>query len=181
MAWTAPVTWTPNSTLTAALLNTHLRDNMLETFAAKATTDNMFPVVSAAGSIAARSCFTDTIATSQGTTSTSFTNLATVGPTISITTAGIVWLFWAASASNSQAATGSRMGIDVSGATTFGAADSYALQIQDQAVGGGGHFAMSMTLEALNAGTNTFTAKYRSNSAGGTATFQFRELVVMAF
>ena len=36
MAWTAPRTWVATETLTAALLNTHLRDNMLETAPAKA-------------------------------------------------------------------------------------------------------------------------------------------------
>jgi hypothetical protein len=38
MAWTAPRTWVSGETLTAALLNTHLRDNLLETAPAKVTT-----------------------------------------------------------------------------------------------------------------------------------------------
>ena len=38
MAWTAPRTWVAAETLTAALLNTHVRDNMLETAVAKVTT-----------------------------------------------------------------------------------------------------------------------------------------------
>ena len=38
MAWTAPRTWVVGEVLTAALLNTHLRDNMLETAPAKAAT-----------------------------------------------------------------------------------------------------------------------------------------------
>lgn len=38
MAWTAPRTWVSGETLTAALMNTHVRDNLLETSAAKVTT-----------------------------------------------------------------------------------------------------------------------------------------------
>ena len=38
MAWTAPRTWVVGEVLTAALLNTHLRDNLLETAPAKVTT-----------------------------------------------------------------------------------------------------------------------------------------------
>lgn len=37
MAWTAPLTAALNGTLTAAQFNTHVRDNLLETEAAKAT------------------------------------------------------------------------------------------------------------------------------------------------
>ena len=37
MAWTAPMTWVAGSTVTSALLNTHLRDNLLESGPAKVT------------------------------------------------------------------------------------------------------------------------------------------------
>lgn len=35
MAWTAPRTWVPNEVVTAAMMNTHVRDNLLETGPAK--------------------------------------------------------------------------------------------------------------------------------------------------
>lgn len=38
MAWTAPRTWVTGEIVTAALMNTHVRDNLLETSAATATT-----------------------------------------------------------------------------------------------------------------------------------------------
>ena len=37
MAWTSPRTWVAGETVTASLLNTHLRDNLLETAPAKVT------------------------------------------------------------------------------------------------------------------------------------------------
>lgn len=36
MAWTAPRTWTTGELVTAAIMNTHVRDNELETAPAKA-------------------------------------------------------------------------------------------------------------------------------------------------
>jgi hypothetical protein len=38
MAWTAPRTWVTGETVTAALMNTHVRDNLLQAAAAKVTT-----------------------------------------------------------------------------------------------------------------------------------------------
>ena len=38
MAWTAPRTWVTAEVVTAALMNTHVRDNLLETASAKVTT-----------------------------------------------------------------------------------------------------------------------------------------------
>lgn len=38
MAWTAPRTWVAAEVVTAAIMNTHVRDNQLETAVAKVTT-----------------------------------------------------------------------------------------------------------------------------------------------
>jgi hypothetical protein len=51
MAWTAPRTWVAGEVLTAALLNTHLRDNILETTPATVTTAGDVVVADAANSI----------------------------------------------------------------------------------------------------------------------------------
>ncbi len=51
MAWTAPRTWVAAETLTAALLNTHVRDNLLEAAPAKVTTKGDLTVATAANSI----------------------------------------------------------------------------------------------------------------------------------
>jgi hypothetical protein len=37
MSWTAPRTWTTSEVVTAAIMNTHVRDNLLETAASKAS------------------------------------------------------------------------------------------------------------------------------------------------
>jgi hypothetical protein len=51
MAWTAPRTWVSGETLTAALLNTHLRDNISETASAKAAAAGDIFVATAANAL----------------------------------------------------------------------------------------------------------------------------------
>lgn len=52
MAWTAPRTWVVGEVFTAALANTHIRDNMLETAAAKVTTAGDIVQATAANALA---------------------------------------------------------------------------------------------------------------------------------
>lgn len=52
MAWTAPRTWTTGELVTAALMNAHLRDNLLETSAAAATTAGDLTYADGANSMA---------------------------------------------------------------------------------------------------------------------------------
>jgi hypothetical protein len=54
MAWTAPRTWVTGETVTAALMNAHLRDNLLETSAATATTAGDIVYADAANSMGSR-------------------------------------------------------------------------------------------------------------------------------
>ncbi len=54
MAWTAPRTWVTGEVVTAALMNTHLRDNLLETSAATATTAGDLVYADAANSMGSR-------------------------------------------------------------------------------------------------------------------------------
>ena len=52
MAWTSPKTWVALAQLTAAQLNTHLRDNLLETAPAKVTTKGDIVAATASNTIA---------------------------------------------------------------------------------------------------------------------------------
>lgn len=52
MSWTNPLTWAVGQLVTAAQLNTHLRDNMLETAAAKVTTAGDIVYATAANALA---------------------------------------------------------------------------------------------------------------------------------
>lgn len=151
MAWTAPRTWVVGELVTAALFNTHLRDNVTFLGAARIAT----------------------VQAAQTTTSTSYTDLTTSGPAVSppITgTSGIVFL----SAQILNTGGFSWMGFAISGTTTQAAQDSLAIEH------GGGASAQNdtkngMFLVTLTAGTaNVFTAKYRVSA--GTGQFGVRHI-----
>ena len=52
MAWTAPRTWAAGEVVTAALLNTHVRDDLLETAPAKVTTKGDLVAATGANALA---------------------------------------------------------------------------------------------------------------------------------
>ena len=116
---------------------------------------------------------TATIATSQTTTSnTAYADMATVGPTVTITTptgGGHALVIINASVTTAF------MSFQVSGQTTIAAADTMAL------VRGGTTNAQDCAsyLVTLNAGSNTFTAKYKGN--GNTGTVANRSLIVIPY
>jgi hypothetical protein len=163
------------SVFTAAQFNTHIRDNLNETAPAKATTAGQIFVSTAANTIAARLVNADFVATSESTTSTTYADLATTGPTVTATTSlsCIVAIYCNMSHSTGLAAW---MNYDISGATTDAATDNRA--VQNQSTGGEHIGAVFFHSAILTAGTNTFTAKYRV-STSGTGTFSSRRLMVI--
>ena len=88
MAWTTPVTAVSGALLTAAQWNASVRDNLLETAPAKATTSGRIFVSTGANAIAQREIKTEYLSASGTTTSTSFVNLTGggTGPTVAVTT-----------------------------------------------------------------------------------------------
>lgn len=118
-----------------------------------------------------------TVATSQTTASTSFTDLATVGPAVTLTTGPTAIVTVTAKMSNGTAANECNMGFAVSGATTVAASSAQAILATSST---GGHaYQMSGTfyVTGLTGGSNTFTAKYAAVT-GGTCTFLSRHIVV---
>lgn len=180
MAWTAPMTFAAASALTAAQMNAFVRDNMLETAPAKATTAGRIFVATGANAIAERAVSGATVATSQTTASTSFTDLATSGPAVTVTTGTQAMVFVAAQMSNATANAFSNMSFAVSGATTSAAAIGRAIEHIDTGGTAGQQISRTgaWTYIALTAGSNTFTAKY--SVSAGTGTFVNRHLIVVA-
>lgn len=168
------MTFVAGSVLTAAQLNTHLRDNLLETAPAKATTSGSFFVGTGPNSIAERIVQQSLVSTSQGTASTTYTDLATVGPQSTATTGSMALVHMYTSYVNTGATNINLMTIEVSGATSIAANDQYAIGGDS---GTGVRATSSLIVTGLTPGSNTFTAKYRVNA--GTGTFQDRRLVVI--
>lgn len=121
-----------------------------------------------------------TVSTPETTTATSYADLATVGPTVTITSVGTtaLVLFGCKAFTNSAVQIGHAMSIAVSGATTNAASDAYAWQgTHDNS--GFGNRGMSFVQLTITPGANTYTAKYRL-SAATSSTFQDRRIWVYA-
>lgn len=176
MAWTTPITAVSNAVLTAAQWNASVRDNLNEGAPAKATTSRQIFVATGVNSIAARLPAEQYIDTSESTTSTTFGNLATTGPTIVATTGSGGIISISSQIQNNTVNSYGGMGYDVSGATTVAASDDRALFFMS-ATANALYCASNLMLQGLTTGSNTVTARYRAGTSG-TATFQRRRVMV---
>lgn len=112
------------------------------------------------------------VVTSETTGSTSYTDLATAGPSISITGRGTVaFAIWSIVQSSTSGSAVSS--VAVSGATTLAASDNYALIVSDSS-----RSSIGWARLAVNAGSNTYKLRYRVTA--GTGTFHTRRLMVWA-
>jgi hypothetical protein len=161
---------------TSAQFNAHIRDNLLETMPGKATAANRIFASSGINSIAERVPTQATVATSQTTTSATYTDLATTGPAVTVTTGtkAIVW-FGAEMSHSSNAETS--CSVAVSSATTVAASDNWRCMQSGTTSGNANRFLVCHLFTNLTAGSNVFTMKYRT--ASGTATFVNRDIIVL--
>jgi len=115
------------------------------------------------------------VATSQTTTSTSYTDLPTVGPAVTLLTGTAALVIVTAEVDTTGAGIVPRMGFAISGATTVAATDVWGIKVD---AGAAALLQLSFTVlvQNLTPGTNIFTAKYRVVS--GTGTFLNRGLTV---
>ena len=119
------------------------------------------------------------VLTEQSTTSTSYTDLSTAGPAVTVTTGtSAIVLITAGYANNGGSGPASAMSFAVSGATTIAASDNY------RGIVGGANtvaacIAATTKLTTLTPGSNVFTAKYRVTSAS-TGSFAHRSISVWA-
>lgn len=172
MSWSAPMTAVAGATFTAAQFNQYVRDLFLECPTAKATAAGQHFVSSAVNTVVARSTLSSFVATSETTTSTSYADLATIGPAVTITTGTSALVWWGASISNTGA-NSSRMSMSVGGASSVAASDQWAAIVLGTSAFRifSGHL-----FTGLTAGSNVFVAKY--SVAANTGTFINRELIV---
>ena len=160
MAWSAYRTWVAGDVLTAAQLNQDIRDN-----------GNLLLPAAA------------TVATSETTTSTSYTDLTTSGPAVTLTTGTKALIVVGSYMNNNTTSAGCLMGFTVSGATTLAADDTRALILGRQMTATGSGFIQAASrliyYASLTAGSNTFTSKYKVSS--GTGTFADRFITVWPY
>ena len=119
---------------------------------------------------------TATVATSQSTSSTSYVDLATAGPAVTLTTGTKVLVF-----TNTEVSTAAGRYVfadfAISGATTRAASDDTCIKMGTDADSMQSRNGVA-NLMTVTAGSNTFTMKYRVNA--GTNSFINRTIVVVA-
>jgi len=142
-----------------------------ELFFTSASSAIFFPTAKTVTSISGT---TATVATSQTTTSTSFIDLATSGPSVTVTTGTSVLVFVSAFMENTNEQV--QCDFAISGATTRSASATTSLLLRNNA-GQGRVRATVVNLMTVTAGSNTFTMKYSVN--GGTGTFAERAITVV--
>lgn len=101
------------------------------------------------------------VQTSQTTTSTSYTDLSTAGPAVTVETLTTALVIFGATFFQTTGGTG-RISFAVSGATSIAASDTYAIAQSSTATGISGCRVVPLT--GLTAGSNTFTLKYKTSA-----------------
>lgn len=152
MAWTAPRTWTTTELVTAAMMNTHVRDNL----------------VYLGGSSGA---FVSTSATAFTNTAFADMDALTAGPLASPLIVSVLTqtsaLVTVSASSIVQATSGDcRISYRVSGATTVASNDNWSLRVSSASSTRGGSFVHHVT--GLTVGTNTFEMQARVTANNAT-------------
>jgi hypothetical protein len=160
-------------------MNTHLRDNMLQMAPAKATEMSSFFVGTGVNALAERHCKSARVATSESTTSTSYVDLATSGPAVTVTTDVHAIVIIAAKTAMTVTDNACVMSWATSGATTNAASDTWCLLHEGMFASNDMSGCSIYRTNSLTAGSNTFTAKYRRGGASGSAFFDSRFICVL--
>lgn len=180
MAWTAPMTAVAGAVFTAAQFNTFVRDNMAETAPAKALTSSGYFVTSDTNQISERRITQAFVGASESTSSTTYDDLPTIGPSVTVTTGiGALVCVSGRIGPNSTSNASVKMSWEVSGASVIAATDNYAAGIVGVGTTGVAYTSTKAFHLNLTPGVNTFTAKYAVSA--GTGTYQYRRITVMPF
>ena len=172
-----------NQTFTAAEWNTHIRDNFAELENTHAQTAGRYIMSKGANDLAQRAMFVEYVTNTQSTTSTSYTDLATTGPTITVGTGTTAVLFWMCALGNDTANAEAYCSLAVEGDSAVAASDAWAIKTDGiaGAISSGSDNVIRMggfhRFTGLTAGNNTFKLKYRVSA--GTGRFGVRTLSIM--
>lgn len=126
--------------------------------------------------------YTDTasVATNQTTSSATYVDLATAGPSVTLTSTGTrALILWRAHGSNNTANCGAISSVGISGATTLAVSDANGILWHEHTTAGLSDECSQFMLASIVPGTNTYKMFYK-RAAGGTAAFERRHIFVFA-
>jgi hypothetical protein len=169
---------------TAAQYNTFVRDNLNETMPGRDFSAGSWFITQGPHRIIQLTPDSDQILNATGgvsnlgetTDSTGYSDLDTVGPTVTVETNTRALVIMYCQMTNSTASVGTWMSYEVTGATTSEAQDNRALLLQANASRGQRASAMILHQD-LTPGLNTFNCKYRVSSGKGY--WHYRRLAVI--
>jgi len=180
MAYSVPLTAVSGTGLTAAQWNASVRDNILATAPAKATSEGGLIVTTGPNAVIQRTPKVDSVAAAENTTLTSFGDLpsGTVGPSVTVThgTSALVLLHSRITANTVNVNT--RAGFEISGSHTRGGSNDLALAFEPSVVGQDMNAGTGFLITGLTPGSSTFKMVYKVDSAA-TGTFSSRRLTVV--
>lgn len=179
MTWSTPLTAVANAALTAAQWNASVRDDLLLTSPALATTSGAYMAVSGTNTIAQRIPQTNTVITQESTASTSFVALTTPGPAVTVTSGATALVSVHTRLSNATAGASTRAGYNISGATTIAADADRASGFNSGTAGQLVNCSAVFLQTGLTNGSNVFTEIYKVDA--GTGTFSSRTISVLPF
>jgi hypothetical protein len=165
---------------TAAQFNVYVRDNLNTTAPAVATTAGRLIVTTGLNAVTERNPDVSYLATSQGTATTTYIDLATVGPTITVTAGIKAIVIIGCAISNSTAGSGGRTSVDLTGANTQAAADTNSFLIESGNASDAFKGSWVTIFSPLTPGSTQFRLKYRCVGAA-TANFSDRLIAVVPF
>jgi hypothetical protein len=172
------MTFTDGAALTAAQLNTHLRDNLMETATAKANGTAGWFVATGRNQITQRTIASSRVGTAESTSAQDWTDLATPGPAVTLETGTRALVLTKYNCQDDTNGVTVRMGVALSGATERDPLTASELRLDGVTAGNSLAFSGADLITTLTPGTNTFTCKYKVGS--GTGTFRHRNLIVIA-
>jgi hypothetical protein len=179
MAWTTFPTLTDGQILTGAHMQL-VRDNFAETAPAKATTAGRIFVATGTNAVAERAILNNVVTTIETTSTTTYTDLATGGPAVTLTTGTQALAFLSVRLQNQVAGAQALASVAVSSASTVAASDNDCVRTLSDAINSMIRATVCIHFtgtSALTAGSNVFTAKYRVSASTGT--FAERSLTVI--
>lgn len=176
MSWSSPMTAVANEIFTSAQYNENVRDNLLETAPGIATTAGRRIVSTGIHELGERDIDEATVVTSEQTSSTSFVDLTTVGPSVTMTTGTYALVMFTVRMHNTVDNGAVFVGCRVSGATAIGPQSHQWLSSDGVPANSPKRFGIA-TLYTLTPGSNTFTLEYAVTT--GTGDFALRNIIVM--
>ena len=178
MAWVTPPTFVSGNVLTAAQLNT-LSADLNETAVGKATAAGQLFVSTAANAVTPRTPQFAQIDTSETTTTANaYGDLTTVGPTVTVTVSAAAIIFYSAMISNGTGGGSGLVSYAISGASSLPAPNGHTLRVISEIANVAQQMSKVNWQSNITAGSNTIKLQYTTHS-GGTATFSFRDILVI--